>query len=186
VVNSWSARKAYHLTSSDGIHNWKLRGLAYDPTTDFVRYSDGTVNHWNKMAPGRFLEDGHLAAFTFAVIDIPKQEDRGNEPHDNKVIVVPFDGTALDHDLQNGRSLSQPALSQVSQPRGKRDTMSDCGQAVESPHQQPLPQRCDGTSYLTFPSGSGMGAVAKGQVEGGEERFRVSGRRARPGRKFEI
>ncbi len=101
VVNSWSARKAYHLTSSDGIHDWKLRGLAYDPTRDFVRYTDGTVNHWNKMErPGVYLENGHVAAFTFAVIDIPKQEDRGNEPHGSKVIVVPFDGTALDRDLK--------------------------------------------------------------------------------------
>jgi hypothetical protein len=28
VVNNWSDRKAYHLTSEDGIHNWKYRGLA--------------------------------------------------------------------------------------------------------------------------------------------------------------
>ena len=49
VVNSWSNRKAYHLTSVDGINDWKLQGLAYDPTTDFMRYTDGTVNHWNKI-----------------------------------------------------------------------------------------------------------------------------------------
>ena len=28
VVNGWRDRKAYHLTSVDGIHNWKFRGLA--------------------------------------------------------------------------------------------------------------------------------------------------------------
>jgi hypothetical protein len=101
VVNSWSARKAYHLTSTDGIHDWKLRGLAYEPTMDFVRYKDGTVNHWNKMErPGVYLENGHVAAVTLAVIDIPKEENRGNEPHGSKVIVVPFDGAALDRDLQ--------------------------------------------------------------------------------------
>jgi hypothetical protein len=100
VVNSWSARKAYHLTSTDGIHNWVLRGLAYDPVTDFVRYTDGTVNHWNKMErPGVYLENGHVAAVTLASIDIPKDQDRGNEPHGSKVIVIPFDGAALDRDL---------------------------------------------------------------------------------------
>jgi hypothetical protein len=49
VVNSWAMRKAFHLTSIDGIRNWTFRGLAYDPTTDFIRYTDGTVNHWNKI-----------------------------------------------------------------------------------------------------------------------------------------
>ena len=63
VVNNWSDRKAYHLTSLDGIKEWKFRGLAYDPTTDFVRYTDGTVNHWNKMErPGVYIENGHVAA----------------------------------------------------------------------------------------------------------------------------
>ena len=101
VVNSWSVRKAYHLSSNDGIHDWTLRGLAYDPTTDFVRYTDGTVNHWNKMErPGVYIEDGHVKAVTLAVIDISKEEDRGNMPHGSKVIIIPFDGTALDRDLQ--------------------------------------------------------------------------------------
>jgi hypothetical protein len=101
VVNSWSARKAYHLTSTDGIHNWTLRGLAYDPTTNFVCYTDGTINHWNKMErPGVFIENGHVAAVTLASIDIPKEEDHGNMPHGSKVVVIPFDGAALDADMQ--------------------------------------------------------------------------------------
>jgi hypothetical protein len=49
LVNSWSDRKAFHLTSVDGINDWKYQGLAYDPTKDFIRYTDGTVNHWNKL-----------------------------------------------------------------------------------------------------------------------------------------
>ncbi len=101
VVNGWSDRKAYHLTSVDGIHNWKFRGLAYDPTKDFVRYTDGTVNHWEKMErPGVLLENGHVTAFTFAVLDVPKDQELGNDAHGSKVIVVPFDGAALDRDLQ--------------------------------------------------------------------------------------
>jgi hypothetical protein len=100
VVNSFSTRKAYHLTSPDGIHNWTFRGLAYDPTTSFVRYTDGTVNHWNNMErPGVFIENGHVAYFTFAVIDVPKGNDHGNDNHGSKVIVVPFDGVAFDRDM---------------------------------------------------------------------------------------
>ena len=101
TVNCWSDRKAFLLTSINGITGWRNRGLAYDPTTDFLRYTDGTVNHWNKIErPGVYMENGHVAYFTFAVIDISKEEDRGNTPHGSKVIVVPFDGAALDRDLQ--------------------------------------------------------------------------------------
>ena len=97
------------------IHHWTLRGLAYDPTTDFVRYTDGTVNHWNKMErPGVYIENGHVAAVTLASIDIPKEEDRGNEPHGSKVLVVPFDGAAFDRDLQNASSAAPPAASPTS------------------------------------------------------------------------
>jgi len=107
VVNGWSDRKAYHITSVDGITNWTFRGLAYDPTTDFVRYTDGTVNHWHKLErPGVLLENGHVTAFTFAALDVPKEQDKGNDSHGSKIIVIPFDGAALDRDLQN---LSAPA-----------------------------------------------------------------------------
>ena len=109
VVNSWSNRKAFHLTSVDGINDWKLQGLAYDPLKDFVRYTDGTVNHWNKMErPSVYIENGHVAAVTLAVIDVPKDEDRGNDNHGSKVIVIPFDGAALDRDLQSASKATSP------------------------------------------------------------------------------
>ena len=109
VVNGWSDRKAYHITSHDGINDWTLRGLAYDPTTDFLRYTDGTVNHWEKIErPGVLLQNGHVTHFTFAVLDVPKDQEKGNDTHGSKIIVVPFDGAALDRDLQN-RSKSAPA-----------------------------------------------------------------------------
>jgi hypothetical protein len=108
VINCWSSRKAYHLTSVDGITNWVNQGLAYDPTTDFVRYTDGTINHWNNMErAGVYIENGHVAAFTFASIDVPKAQCTGNSGHGSKVIVVPFDGAKLDADLQS--ATTQPA-----------------------------------------------------------------------------
>ncbi len=101
VVNSWSERVAYHLTSVDGISDWKYRGVAYDPTKDFLRYTDGTVNHWNKMErPSVYLEDGHVTAVTLAVIDIPKEQENGNDGHGSKIVVIPFDGAGLDRDDQ--------------------------------------------------------------------------------------
>lgn len=100
VVNSWSQRKAYHLTSADGINNWRLRGLAYDATREFVRYTDGTVNRWDKLErPGVVIENGHVVALTLAVLDVPKDQEKGNDRHGNKIIVIPFDGAALDRDL---------------------------------------------------------------------------------------
>jgi hypothetical protein len=100
VVNWWNDRKAYHLMSKDGIRDWKLIGLAYDPRKDFIRYTDGTVNRWTKLErPGVVMENGHVTHFTFAVIDSEKDDDKGGDKHGSKVIVVPFDGVAFDADM---------------------------------------------------------------------------------------
>jgi len=110
VVNGWSDRKAYHITSVDGINNWTFRGLAYDPTKDFARYTDGTVNHWNKLErPGVVLENGHVVAVTLAVLDVPKDEEKGNDTHGSKIIVIPFDGAALDRDMESPATARRPA-----------------------------------------------------------------------------
>lgn len=98
IVNKWDTRKAYHITSKDGISNWKLEpGYAYDPTANFIRYSNGTVNHWNKLErPNVYMENGHVVAMTLSAIDVAKDKDLGNDSHGSKVIVIPFDGAALD------------------------------------------------------------------------------------------
>ena len=109
IVNSWNTRKAYHLTSKDGKSGWVNRGLAYDPTTDFCRYTDGTVNHWHKMErPGVCMENGHVVAVTLAVLDTPKESQAGNNGHGSKIVVIPFDGAALDRDLQNAAAKKGP------------------------------------------------------------------------------
>ncbi len=102
VVNSWSTRKAYHLTSQDGLGGWTNHGVAYDPREAIVRYPDGTVNYWNKAErPSVYIENGHVAAMTLAVIDVEKEQDKGNDSHGSKVIVVPFDGEALDRQMKS-------------------------------------------------------------------------------------
>jgi hypothetical protein len=99
IYNYPDDRYAYHLTSTDGIHNWTNKGIAFDPRLDFIRYSNGTVNHWYKIErPQVYLEDGHVTHFSFSVIDAEKATDKANDNHNSKVIVVPFDGLQFDKD----------------------------------------------------------------------------------------
>jgi hypothetical protein len=100
IVNHWRERRAYHLLSRDGITGWRFQGVAYEPGADFIRYTNGTLNHWDKLErPGVLMEDGHVKAMTFAVTDTPKDLQTGSNGHGSKIIVVPFDGAALDRDL---------------------------------------------------------------------------------------
>jgi hypothetical protein len=99
-------RVGYHLTSTDGVHDWTDRGLAYDPryAQQIFSYTDGTVDHWFKMErPGVVLENGHVTFVTFAVSDVDKNNQIGaGSDHGSKVIVVPFDGAQLDCDMGDG------------------------------------------------------------------------------------
>ena len=97
VANKWDARRAYYMTSEDGITNWKLRpGTAYTPDAEFLRYEDGTVNNWKKIErPNIYVEDGKIKAMILAVIDVEKEQDYGNDQHGSKVIVVPFSSEKL-------------------------------------------------------------------------------------------
>ncbi|AQR75291.1 glycoside hydrolase family protein [Sphingomonas sp. LM7] len=102
LVNHWRERRAYHLISRDGVTGWRVQGLAYEPGADFIRYTNGVVNHWNKLErPGVLIENGHVRALTFAVVDTPKESQTGSNGHGSKVIVVPFDGVAMDRDLRD-------------------------------------------------------------------------------------
>ena len=79
--------------------------MAYTPSQDFLRYTDGTVNRWPKLERiGVYLENGHVAALSLAVIDVEKEQENGNDGHGSKIIVVPFDGEALDRGLQSARA----------------------------------------------------------------------------------
>ena len=128
IANMYNARKAMHFTSADGIANWKNMGLAYDPTADFIRYSDGTVNHWYKIErPGVFMEAGHVTAFTFAVIDVDKTLDLANDSHGTKIIVVPFDGVTFDRDNPGPGSAGCPADSGTGGTGGTSGTAGNGG-----------------------------------------------------------
>jgi len=87
----------FHLTSLDGIHNWKNRGIAMTKEDDGIfRYTDGTVNNWSCVQrPTVYIEDGEVKAFNFSVIDVHKGLDGGNDQHASKIVVQPFDGKAF-------------------------------------------------------------------------------------------
>ncbi|MGA2554974.1 MAG: hypothetical protein ABSG04_01690 [Verrucomicrobiota bacterium] len=79
------------------------------PREAIVRYPDGPVNRWNKAErPSVYVENGHVAAMTLAVIDVEKEQDKGNDGHGSKVIVIPLDGAALDRDLQSTSESPKP------------------------------------------------------------------------------
>jgi hypothetical protein len=120
VVDDYCNRKALHLTSPDGISNWKYAGAAYASAVDFVRFTDGTTltsNRWYKMERANtYEENGHVVAFTFAAIDVEKSGDLGNDTHGSKIIVVPFDGAAFDgavSNIPNGVKPAAPGISLV-------------------------------------------------------------------------
>jgi hypothetical protein len=116
VWNYWNVQRAYHIMSKDGINNWTSTGAAYQGTqspsnsySNWLRYTDGTVNHWHNMErPGVYLENGHPAAFTFAVTDTDKNTSAVNSGG-SKIIVVPFSGVQFDCD--NGDSASCAELT---------------------------------------------------------------------------
>jgi hypothetical protein len=99
-------RVGYHLTSTDGIHDWTDQGLAYDPrdAKQIFSYTDGTVDHWYKMErPGVVVESGLVTHVTFAVSDVDKNNQiPAGSDHGSKVIVVPFDGVLFDCETGDG------------------------------------------------------------------------------------
>jgi len=98
VVNHYlDSDLTFHLTSLDGIHNWRNRGIAMSKEGDGIfRYTDGTINRWfTVQRPTVYLEDGVVKAFNFSVIDVHKGQDGSNDKHGSKIVVAPFDGQAF-------------------------------------------------------------------------------------------
>ena len=78
-----------------------LLGVAYDAQADFIRCSDGMVNHWYNIGrPNVVMEDGHVVAFTFAAADTEKNSITATDNSGSKIIVVPFEGKSFDRDMR--------------------------------------------------------------------------------------
>lgn len=96
VVNQYLGNISYHLTSEDGIDNWRGRGLAYEGGKGVFKYTDGTENEWGTVQrPTVYVEDGEVKAFLFSVVDTSKGGDQPNDKHGSKIVMVPFDGKAF-------------------------------------------------------------------------------------------
>ena len=103
LYDSATDRIGYHLSSPDGIHEWKDEGLAYDPRMyqKISGYVGSTVfTQWYKMErPGVVIENGHVTHVTWAVADVDKDTSiPAGSNHGSKIIVVPFDGVTFDQD----------------------------------------------------------------------------------------
>ncbi|NMH86815.1 Ig-like domain-containing protein [Flavivirga algicola] len=98
VVNHYmQSDETYHLTSEDGIHNWKNRGIAFEHDSRIFRYTNGDVDEWfTVQRPTVYVEDNKISHFNFSVIDVHKGKDGGNDNHGSKVIVVPFDSDGFE------------------------------------------------------------------------------------------
>lgn len=100
VYNHWPSKTSHHFTSEDGINDWTYRGIAFKKgETKIFRYTDGTINDWEFIErPTAYVDEktGHVTHFIFSVIDVHKGQDRSNDNHASKIIVVPFDGKAFD------------------------------------------------------------------------------------------
>lgn len=90
IVNDWLGRIAYYLRSKDGM-DWKVDpGEAYLP--GIAKYTDGTNEDWFKYERIKVLQDsiGRATQAHFAVIDVLKKEDKGNDNHSSKHITIPL------------------------------------------------------------------------------------------------
>ncbi|MFY0601279.1 MAG: glycoside hydrolase family protein [Cyclobacteriaceae bacterium] len=98
VVNHYGGEvdATYHLTSEDGISNWKNRGFAYKHGHGVFRHPNGVREDWYTVQrPTVYTEDDRVRAFNFSVIDVQKGKDDANDENGSKIIVIPFDGKAF-------------------------------------------------------------------------------------------
>jgi MYXO-CTERM domain-containing protein len=154
VYNYWDARKGYHLMSVDGIHSWKNMGVALDRSTNFIRYTDGTVNHWGNMErPNVIMENGHVVYFTFAVTDQNKDQANNCCATASKVLVVPFDGVSFDAD--NGGQ------------GGSGGAGGSGGSAAGGAGGRGIDAGAGGSGGKTGPDGTGGTSAAGGAASGG-------------------
>jgi hypothetical protein len=90
IVNDWLGRTAYYLRSRDGLDWVWDPGKAYDQ--DVVRHPDGSKEGWHKIERPKVRQDkyGRATHICFAVIDSPKDQDKGGDIHSSKSVVLPL------------------------------------------------------------------------------------------------
>ena len=90
IYNHAQDRRSAYMRSLDGIH-WKNEyGVPYDASTTF--YTDGTKNTWYKFERPKVLQDdlGRATHLSLAVMDVSKGQDKGNDNHSSKNMIMPL------------------------------------------------------------------------------------------------
>jgi len=90
IVNDWLGRIAYYLRSKDGV-KWIVEpGEAY--SVGIARHENGHKEDWFKYERIKILQDeaGRAIQANFAVIDVLKEKDKGNDNHSSKNISIPL------------------------------------------------------------------------------------------------
>lgn len=90
VYNDALGRTAFYMRSKDGIH-WKwMEGVAYNPRV--VKHADGSYEDWHKMERPKVLQDewGRATHMNFAAMDGAKWDDKANDKHSSKNVVMPL------------------------------------------------------------------------------------------------
>ena len=152
-------RVGYHLTSTDGIHDWTdqgwptIRGTrSKSSATPTERSTTGT--RWS--GPACLVENGHVTYVTFAVSDVDKNNQiPAGSDHGSKVIVVPFDGVTFDKDT---------GLPERAEAGGRRRVAPD--RAGTTARAAQLAAACGWEWWLTVGGGAG-GSTATGGHGGG-------------------
>lgn len=90
IYNHAQDRKSGYMRSLDGIHWKNEEGLPYDASSTY--YTDGTRNEWHKFERAKVLQDelGRATHLSLALIDVAKGQDKGNDNHSSKNMIVPL------------------------------------------------------------------------------------------------
>ena len=90
IYNHAIDRKSFYMRSLDGIHWQNDVGQPYD--ADIFRYTDGTKNTWYKFERPKVLQDelDRATHLSLAVIDVPKNDDLGDDRHSSENVIMPL------------------------------------------------------------------------------------------------
>ncbi len=111
TLDEWDSQSnSYFYSSKERCMNirWKWCALMV-LCIGLSSYADGTFYHWNKLGrPGVVLENGDVVVLSLSALDVPKEQEKGNDTHGRKIIVIPFDGEAMGRYLHNHSNPVQP------------------------------------------------------------------------------
>jgi len=114
-TNVWGAPGVFPRDPQNGLEDTTMKQWCYWDG-QIIKGPEGKyhmfASRWDQ-AKGHNGWWGSLAVH--AVLDVPKDQERGNDTHGSKIIVVPFDGVAFDRDMQNASNAARPGTAPTPQ-----------------------------------------------------------------------